>query len=73
MTMSDREIGRVKNWFSDKGFGFIRRGDGSDLFVHVSATGFLPLTKGEKVSFEVGNNPRTFKMEAKAVAVIEQI
>jgi len=69
--MSDREFGRVKNWFSDKGFGFIRRSDGSDLFVHVSATGFLPLAAGDRVSFEVGANPRSFKMEAKAVAVME--
>jgi len=69
--MSEREFGRVKNWNEDKGYGFIRCEDGRDLFVHVSATGFLPLTKGDRVSFEVGANPRTNKAEAKAVAVLE--
>jgi CspA family cold shock protein len=69
--MADREIAHVKNWFDDKGYGFLRRQDGSDLFCHISATGFLPLKPGQRVSFDVGNNPRTSKMEAKAVAVMD--
>jgi cold shock protein len=69
--MSERIEGRVKNWFAEKGFGFIRCNTGEDLFVHTSATGFLPLTKGDRVSFEVGTNPRTNKPEAKAVAVMD--
>jgi cold shock CspA family protein len=71
MSDSEREIGRVKNYFDGKGFGFIRRSDGSDLFVHVSATGMLPLKAGEKVSFEVGMNPRSNKIEAKRVSIID--
>ena len=46
--------GRVK-WFNEsKGFGFIERDGGSDLFVHFSAiegTGFKSLTEGDEVSF----------------------
>jgi CspA family cold shock protein len=70
MTERERENGRVKKWFTAKGFGFIRRQNGEDLFVHVSQCGFLPLTAGAKVSFEVGENPRTKAPEAKSVSEV---
>ncbi len=48
--------GTVK-WFNEaKGYGFITREDGSDVFVHFSsiqADGFKTLTEGERVSFDV--------------------
>ena len=51
-----RETGKVK-WFSDaKGFGFIERQDGQDIFVHHSAiegAGFRTLAEGEEVEFDV--------------------
>lgn len=51
-----RLTGRVK-WFSDaKGFGFIQREDGDDIFVHHSAiegSGFRTLAEGERVEFEL--------------------
>ena len=50
------EKGTVK-WFNDKkGFGFIEKEDGSDVFVHhssINATGFKSLKEGDKVTFSV--------------------
>ncbi|QAU23091.1 cold-shock protein [Dyella sp. M7H15-1] len=55
--MSDqREEGTVK-WFNDaKGFGFISRSNGPDVFVHfraIQGNGFKSLKEGQKVSFKV--------------------
>lgn len=54
-------VGTVK-WFSDdKGFGFIEREDGDDVFVHFSAvegTGFKTLPEGGKVEFDVTQGPK---------------
>jgi len=54
--MSDRENGTVK-WFNDaKGFGFISRQNGEDVFVHfraIETQGFKSLKEGQAVSFEV--------------------
>jgi CspA family cold shock protein len=55
--MANRELGTVK-WFNDqKGFGFIERADGAkDVFVHHSAilgSGYKSLKEGESVEFEV--------------------
>ena len=54
--MADRESWTVK-WFNDqKGFGFIERASGDDVFVHHSAIqgeGFKSLQEGQQVEFEV--------------------
>ncbi|MDD4860975.1 MAG: cold-shock protein [Smithellaceae bacterium] len=59
--MGERRIlimseGKVK-WFNEsKGFGFIEKSDGGDIFVHFSAiqaTGFKTLAEGQAVSFDV--------------------
>ncbi len=53
--------GRVK-WFNEKkGFGFISREGGSDVFVHFSAIkrdGFKSLYEGDEVEFEVTEGPK---------------
>jgi CspA family cold shock protein len=53
--------GTVK-WFSaDKGYGFISREGGSDLFVHYSAingSGYRTLEEGQAVEFEVTKGPK---------------
>jgi CspA family cold shock protein len=53
--------GTVK-WFNDaKGFGFLTREGGPDVFVHHSAImgeGFKSLTEGDRVRFEVVDSPK---------------
>ncbi len=59
--MSDRIIGTVK-WFNgDKGYGFIEREGGADVFVHFSAIqgdGYRNLQEGQKVEFTVEKGPK---------------
>ncbi len=54
--MAERETGTVK-WFNDaKGYGFIQRAGGTDVFVHhsaIRAEGFRSLTDGQEVEFTV--------------------
>jgi CspA family cold shock protein len=60
-SLSEVETGTVK-WFSnEKGFGFIARESGDDVFVHYSAItmdGYKSLTEGQKVQFEVVQGPK---------------
>ncbi len=53
--------GRVK-WFDEKkGFGFIERESGNDVFVHfraIEGTGFKTLAEGQEVEFEVEDGPK---------------
>ncbi len=56
-----RVTGTVK-WFNDaKGYGFIAREDGDDVFVHYSAisgSGFRSLSEGQAVEFDVVDGPK---------------
>jgi CspA family cold shock protein len=53
--------GTVK-WFNErKGFGFLSRDEGDDVFVHYSniqSSGFKNLTEGQPVQFEVEDGPK---------------
>ena len=54
--MADRETGTVKWFNNEKGFGFIEREQGEDVFVHYSSiqnSGFKTLNEGDAVEFEV--------------------
>lgn len=54
--MSERSVGTVK-WFNpNKGYGFIEREDGTDVFVHYTAinmVGYRTLEEGQRVEFSV--------------------
>lgn len=65
--MSNRENGTVK-WFNDaKGFGFISRENGEDVFVHfraIQGNGFKSLQEGQKVSFTVTQGQKGLQADA---------
>lgn len=59
--MSERILGTVK-WFNGaKGYGFLSREDGPDVFVHFSAIsgdGYRSLEEGQRVEFTVEQGPK---------------
>ncbi|EGK14961.1 MULTISPECIES: cold-shock protein [Psychrobacter] len=64
--MSAREQGTVK-WFNDaKGFGFIQRESGEDIFVHfraIQGDGYRSLQDGQKVEFVVTEGEKGLQAE----------
>jgi CspA family cold shock protein len=69
--MSEKATGTVK-WFNGgKGFGFITREEGEDVFVHYSAIqgdGFRNLEEGQSVEFDIVQGPKG--LQAANVAVV---
>ena len=69
--MEEREVGVVK-WFNNgKGYGFIEREGGDDVFVHyseISGDGFKSLDEGQKVEFTVADGDKG--LQATSVAKI---
>ena len=59
--MGNKEQGTVKWFNASKGYGFIRRESGEDVFVHFSAIqsdGYRTLEEGQAVEFEVTKGPK---------------
>jgi tetratricopeptide (TPR) repeat protein len=65
----DRVTGIVDRFFAEKGFGFVRYGDGQTLFFHVTQCpdGVTRIEPGTSVSFIVGHNPKKGKPQAEAI------
>ena len=61
LAVEQRQVGKVK-WFNDqKGYGFIAREEAPDVFVHHSAIqmeGFRTLREGESVSYELKDSDK---------------
>ena len=64
--MENREMGTVK-WFDNaKGYGFIQRPEGEDVFVHYRAIrgeGYRTLQEGQQVQFDVVKGPKGWQAE----------
>ena len=59
-----KELGTVKWFNAGKGFGFIQRQSGEDIFVHFSAIqsdGYRSLNEGQAVEFEVVRGPKSLQ------------
>jgi CspA family cold shock protein len=61
-TMNGERVTGTVKWFNDaKGYGFIQREGGPDVFVHFSAiqgNGFKSLAENDKVEFKLGQGPK---------------
>lgn len=59
--MAEREVGTVKWFHNGKGYGFITREEGEDIFVHyseISMDGYKKLEEGDKVEFTVATGDK---------------
>jgi len=62
--MSERITGTVKWFDAGKGYGFVTREGGSDVFVHqsaIQAEGYRTLVEGQRIEFEVEQGPKGAK------------
>jgi len=70
--MDNRVIGTVKWFNASKGYGFIERQDGSDVFVHYTAIqsdGYRTLQEGQQVEFAIEQGPKG--LQAAQVVILQ--
>ena len=70
--MADRETGTVKWFDNSKGYGFIQRAAGEDVFVHfraIQGEGYRTLNEGQRVEFSVVQGQKG--LQAEDVASVE--
>jgi len=64
--MAAREVGTVKWFNNEKGFGFIQREKGDDVFVHfksITGKGYKSLSEGQRVEFNVVQGQKGLQAE----------
>ncbi len=64
--MSEREVGTVKWFDNSKGYGFIQRSEGEDVFVHfrdIRGDGYRSLVEGQQVEFAVAQGDKGLQAE----------
>jgi cold shock CspA family protein len=69
-----RHHGEIVYWNTPRGWGFVRRDDGRpDVFLHVKnmPAGHV-ITKGQRIAFAIGMNPRFDKAEARDISILEE-
>lgn len=70
--MAEREVGTVKWFHNGKGYGFITREEGEDIFVHfseISMEGYKKLEEGQEVEFTVAEGEKG--LQAQEVILLE--
>ena len=64
--------GTVRRWNDDKGYGFVEKDTGGDIFAHISDVNgrVEELTPGQRVQFDEGKDARNGKTHAQNITII---